>query len=100
MAHSQTVFGDLRFYKHATQRRRGTGGTTRRNFPRPILSPIGRLTGRRAPDWEARADAAAQAVTDNALAEQAKAKEMRQDVKAIEQRTREAMDTTDEKEHE
>jgi hypothetical protein len=99
MAHSQTVFGDLRFYKHATQKDVELAEQRAELSKTDPVAYWAAYWPWRA-DWEARADAAAQAVTDNAMAEQAKAKEMRQDVKAIEQRAREAMDTTDEKEDE
>ena len=42
-------------------------------------------------DWDARADAAAKVVTDSVSAEQARAKEIRQEAKEIETRATEAM---------
>ncbi len=90
IAHSETVFNDLRFYPQATKRDVDLA-EQRAELARtdPAKYWEGYWPWRE--DWNSRADAAAKAVTDSALAEQGRAKEMRQDAREIEERAKQAV---------
>lgn len=90
IAHSETVFADLRFYKHATKRDVDLA-EQRAELARTDPAKYWEAYWPWKQDWEARADAAAKTVTDNAIAEQKRAKEMRQDAREIEERAKQAV---------
>jgi len=89
LAHSATIFADLKFYKFATQKdveqaeQRQAMAKTEPEKYWEAFWPWRK-------DWDARADAAAKVVTDSVSAEQARAKEIRQEAREIETRATEA----------
>lgn len=90
IAHSGTVFADLRFYPHATQKDVDLA-EQRAELARTDPAAYWASYWPWKQDWEARADAEAKAVTEGVIAQQAKAKEIRQDAREIEERAKQAV---------